>query len=260
MTICFYNGEFLPEEDVKFHLSDRGLTLGDGVFDTQKMMDGVLTDSPAHFERLIRHAAAIHISCPYTAAEINEFAQKLTLGPAIIRTVLTRGPAARGLVMPERATPTLLMRAMPLPDLRLDPVVMISSIRRNETSPLSYIKATNYLDAIMALQTARSHGFDDAIFLNTQGFVTCATTSNIFIVEGKNWITPPLSDGIVDGITRAGVIREKNAHESQIDLPRLYKADEIWLTNSVMGLRKVKELSQKFSPEMKNIFPPQEGI
>jgi branched-chain amino acid aminotransferase len=115
-----------------------------------------------------------------------------------------------------------------------DPLSAIISktIRRNEYSPLSRIKSLNYLDNILAKEEARTLSADDAIILNTKGFVTCATSSNIFIREVNNWITPPLEDGVLDGVERLKLIQNR-AREESITIERLKNADEIIFTNSI---------------------------
>lgn len=244
MSICFFNGEFIPEDAVRIDPSDRGYTLGDGVFDTQLAVDGVLPDHALHFKRLIRHAEAIHLTSPYAAEELDEFAHVLLHQHPnyVVRTQISRGTTQRGLALPVTAKPNVLIRISPPPGPQAEPVVMIAHTVRNETSVLSFIKATHYLDAILALQDAQDHGCNDAIFLNMQGNVTCATSSNVFIVENGKWVTPPLHDGVMDGITRVKTLREKHGHEDTIPLTRLRNADEIWLTNSVLGVRKVLKL------------------
>jgi branched-subunit amino acid aminotransferase/4-amino-4-deoxychorismate lyase len=81
---------------------------------------------------------------------------------------------------------------------------------------------------------------DEAILTNTNGDIACAATSNVFIVEKGRWITPPLSDGVLAGITRANILAEKLAAlEESISPERLRAADEVYLCNSFTGLRKV---------------------
>ncbi len=235
MALCIYNGTVLEESDLRLDPADRGLSLGDGVFDTQMRHGGVLQDAEAHFSRLLRHAETIAISSPWNVQRLLDLAAQLPGDDCVIRTQLTRGPSARGLAIPAEARPTLLMRALPLPPPRPAPLLMISPIRRNETSPLSRIKATHYLDSILALKQAQDQGCNDAVFLNSRMHATCTTAANLFIVKDGQWVTPPLADGVMDGITRARIIREKNAAEASITLGRLHAADEIWLTNSLFG-------------------------
>lgn len=235
MALCIYNGTVMEETDLRLDPADRGLSLGDGVFDTQLKQDGALPDAEAHFSRLLRHAETIAISSPWNVQRLLDLAGQLPETDCVIRTQLTRGPAARGLAIPAEARPTLLIRALPLPPPRPAPLLMISPIRRNETSPLSRIKATHYLDSILALKQAQDNGCNDAVFLNSRMNATCATAANLFIVKEGQWFTPPLRDGVMDGITRTRIIREKNAIEESITLGRLHAADEIWLTNSLFG-------------------------
>lgn len=245
MIICF-NGRFVHESKAAVSVTDRGFTLGDGVFDTMLAVDDKLQYAPEHFERLLQHCRAMQIDFTDTAETFGAMAQqllqknKLTEGRHAIRTTVTRGPGARGLAPPENATPTVVMRASPAPEPdNMPPVkaMIVKHIRRNEFSPLSRIKSLNYGDNIIALIEAQQNGYNDAILLNTKGNVCCASAANIFIEENGKLITPPLEDGAMDGITRAQIIAEKNATEESITPERLYNADAVYLTNSITGMR-----------------------
>ena len=96
----------------------------------------------------------------------------------------------------------------------------------------------------MAQDQARKAGFDDALMLNSKQRVACGTVANVFMVEGQRLITPPLEEGVLPGVTRAAVLRLANklslaAVEERIAEDKLMLADEVFLTNSLMGLRPV---------------------
>ena len=243
--ILFLNGAFIAEEQAGIDPADRGFTLADGVFDTLLAVNGALHFADAHFARLHRHAALLGIAPPRTADALpadgmallrkNSFLQ----GRYALRTTVTRGPGARGLSPPGHPTPTLLMRATPSPAApEKDVWLIIATVtRRNEHSPLSNIKSLNYGDSLLALLEARERGADDAIVLNTAGNVACATTSNVFIRERGDMLTPPLADGALDGIVRATLLSE-GGREASISPDRLRAADQIILTNSIAGRRR----------------------
>ena len=244
---CFFNGQFVEEDKVHVSINDRGFTIGDGVFDTQVAENGVLPDGALHFDRLQTHAFMIDIPITQDVAELQTIAHMLmvrngiTTGRWVVRTQITRGVALRGLAPTPDAHPTIVMRAMPVPVATKGPTraIIAQTVRRNEHSPLSRVKSLNYGDNILALLEARDLGADDAMLLNTEGHVTCLTTSNIFIREKDDWITPPLSDGVLAGITRHKIIEEKNVREEIINLDRLKSATEIFQSNSVIGLRPI---------------------
>lgn len=242
-SYVFMNGEFVDEPDAGVSIVDRGLTLADGVFDTMLVVNGQLQDARPHFSRLRRHAAIMGIHLVYEDDDLIAAASRLLSenkylsGRHALRTTLTRGPGERGLAVPENPQPTLIMRASLAPPSSGKPVrLAISTVtRRNEFSPLSRIKSLSYADHILALREAVDKGADDAIILNTDGHIACATASNIFIREGDRFVTPPLTDGVLDGITRAKIISERNVAEESITSERLNSADEVILSNSIKG-------------------------
>jgi len=103
------------------------------------------------------------------------------------------------------------------------------------------MKSLAYTDNILARIEAQKNGADDALFLNTQGNIACTTCANIFIVNNNVLITPPISDGILPGITRARVIAEStiSVEERSITLNECQSADQIFITNALMGIKKI---------------------
>lgn len=237
------NGELTAEKSACISPTDRGFTLGDGVFDTLLAIDGKPVEAAAHTQRLRSHAAAMRI--PFTMDDHAFASAILSLlkqndflkGRYAIRTTLTRGPGVRGLAPPDNPSPTLLIRAVPAPDPSIMPpvrIIVAQTVRRNENSPLSRIKSLNYGDNVLALMEAKAKGADDAILLNTAGRIACATASNIFIVKDGKTFTPPLSDGVMDGIERRGI---RDAIERSLSPDDLFAADSVFLTNSITGKR-----------------------
>jgi branched-chain amino acid aminotransferase len=114
--------------------------------------------------------------------------------------------------------------------------------RRNEYSPLSRIKSTNYLDSILARDEAQRHGADDALLLNTAGHIAEATAANLFIVTQGQMLTPPLSDGPLEGTMREEVISAAAVRERSLSVADVTGADEVFLSNS-LGLQPVIEIA-----------------
>lgn len=240
--IVFINGHFHDESDARIAVTDRGLLLGDGVFDTMLAIDDIPQDAVAHAGRLTRHAAAIGIdldiaSFPERARELLQ-RNGFTSGRHAVRTTVTRGPGPRGIAIAPDIAPTVIMRATPAaPPSGPARLIIAQTVRRNEGSPLSRIKSLGYGDNIAAWREAAAAGADDAIMLNNAGNVTCATASNIFIKVGGVWLTPPLQDGVMDGITRARLLGSHFAREEAITASMARQADGLLLTNSVTGIR-----------------------
>lgn len=247
-VIVFLNGAFMDESEAALPVTDRGFTLGDGVFDTMLAIDGALIDADAHFTRLLDHATVLKIPVGMSVSDFKNTANHLIRQSAhqrtAIRTAISRGPSERGLAPPDVPQTTILMRASPAPaPAKLPHLIIAQSVRRNEHSPLSRIKSSNYGDNLLALMEAKERGADDAIMLNTAGCVACATASNIFVQINGTLYTSPLSDGVMNGITRQKLL--PRAQEKSLNADDLMRAEAIYLTSSIMGVRAAASLNGK---------------
>ncbi|MBO6518716.1 MAG: aminotransferase class IV family protein [Rhodospirillales bacterium] len=226
---------------------DRGVTLGDGLFETLAVVDGTPLRFARHVARLTSGAAVLGIPLPVDEALLLQAVREVCAACAVAegsaRVTLLRGPAPRGVLPPEDPAPTLMVTAAPGGVGHARPVRAIVSTctRRNEQSPLSAVKSTNYLDAILAAKEAQASGADDAVLLNTQGNVAEATAANIFCRFGQDLVTPPVSDGALPGIMRACVLEAETVTERAISADDLCAADEVFLTSS-LSIRPVVEI------------------
>jgi branched-chain amino acid aminotransferase len=107
---------------------------------------------------------------------------------------------------------------------------------------------------MLALLEAHDHGANEALILNTEGHVVCATTSNVFILEEGRVLTPPLTDGALDGITRDFVMRNIPVKEHSLSMERLLSADGVYLTNSINGIRPVEKLNATDLPSRNGFY------
>lgn len=254
--LVYVNGQFVPESADAVSALDRGLLLGDGLFETIRVTNGRALQWERHWERLCRGAQVIRLTLPWTAAAVRDaIAETLRvnrLQEAVVRLTVTRGPGnARGLLPPADTTPTLIIRAtpfVPYPDhLYQDGmrVIVSRNVRRNEHSPLARIKSLNYLDNLIARQEADACGADEALLLNTQGGVAGATTANVFCVRAGRLFTPPLAAGALPGTMRALVCAELapnacgDVRMSHLEEQALRASDEVFLTNSLLGIMPV---------------------
>lgn len=246
------NDNVISYDAARIDPRDRGFTLGDGLFETMRVRDGNVLRLESHFARLRNGADVIGLSLPWTDEELKEAIYKTLLAnelqEAYVRLTVSRGvPSVRGLLPDQNAKPTLLIQAEHfagyLPELYERGMnAIISSIRRNEFSPLANIKSLNYLDNILVRQESAEKGADDVLMLNTAGNIACASAANIFFVKGDTLITPPLSDGALPGTMRAHVINEfATKHglavvERNISPAEIADMDEAFLTNALMGV------------------------
>jgi branched-subunit amino acid aminotransferase/4-amino-4-deoxychorismate lyase len=121
------------------------------------------------------------------------------------------------------------------------------TLRRNAHSPTSRLKVLSYLDNILARQEAQAKGADDALLLDTMGFLSCASAANVFLWEGEKLVTPSEDCAILPGVTRAVVIElarslSLDVREERISVDRIAKADGGFLTNSLIGLQPLSRI------------------
>ncbi|MGU3360703.1 aminotransferase class IV [Methylobacterium sp. M6A4_1b] len=246
----------LTNGPVPFDLADRGLTLGDGVFDTALARHGRIVFEAAHVRRLA--AATATLGFPVAPERIREAMRGLAEAAgrahplAAIRTTVTRGSGPRGLGPPAEPRPVLWASAAPVgPALAFAPLTLHpTEIRRNETSPAATLKTLGYLDAVLAAGAARAAGFDEALFRNTRGHVACAGTGNLFAVIDATLVTPPLSDGVLPGILRAEILSVRaprlglSVAERSLDRDALRCAAAVFVTNSLRGLAPVTAIGE----------------
>jgi branched-chain amino acid aminotransferase len=236
--------------------SDRGLLLGDGVFDTLVSISRIPLAGDRHLARLTAHAAAIGIALdPHRVREgWNAVIGDARADRIILRTTVTRGITARGL-WPKAAAPPVptivVSRAEWAEDAVGRPLNLVTStIARNSGSPASRLKTIGYLDSILAAREAAADGADDALLLNAAGKIASSTIANIFAFLNGRLVTPPETDGVMAGIVRGLVLEIARAEgtetaERSLQIGELFTADEVFLTNSVRLLSPVRSLDSR---------------
>lgn len=251
MTI-YLNGQYL-NNNVALNVNDRGYLLGDGVFETLLCQQSKPIWFTEHWRRLCAGANYLGIPISQDEKSVKQAVFKLLQlhqyeADASVRITLTRGTGPRGLMPPATCQPTLLMQAFRYQHVQRDHyTATISAIVRNEKSPLSCYKTLNYLDAVVAKQQASASGFDDAILLNTQGFVVCTTCANLFVEKDGLLYTPDIASGALPGITRAKLIELAKANgkpviEKPINQTELHSADVVFICNSLIGTQVVTHI------------------
>lgn len=240
------NGILMDAAEARIDPADRGFTLGDGVFETIAVRRNAVRHLAAHLARLRSGADLLGIPLPGDDNHIaNMIGATITgnrMTEGVVRVTLTRGPGARGLATPAHSKPTLVITVAPLPPPpEAAKIIVAKTTRRNEHSPLSRIKHTNYLDNILARREAEAADADDAVLLNTAGKVAESTVANIFILVDSFLLTPPVADGALPGIMRAEAIKLARAEERTIPVDLLMRSSEVFLTNS-LGVRPVTHI------------------
>lgn len=118
----------------------------------------------------------------------------------------------------------------------------VSKVMRNESSPLTYLKTLNYADSYLEKMKAKKDGYDEVIFLNTGGLLAEGAVSNVFCVKDNVIYTPAVSCGLLDGTIRRHLLNTETVKEAAILKEQLFRFDELFLTNSLMGVMPVRSI------------------
>lgn len=249
---------------------DRGFQLGDAIFETLRARAGRPTELPEHVARLHRSAVGLAIVLPdhlerrLAVAIADLLAVERLGGPdgdASIRITVSRGAFfGRGLLPPdEHPAPTIVVQAWPVPPTPASHLsdglhLVPSSVRRDPENPLAAMKTTSRADYVFARIEARTAGADDALFLTIDGYLSEATSANLFLVRGgasgahatgegdaPELATPSLACAILPGTTRDWILRWGASAglrpvETWLTTRDLAEADEAFLSSSVAGI------------------------
>jgi branched-chain amino acid aminotransferase len=244
MRVWFDDG--LHEGPLPISPLDRGLTLGDGIFETMLVVKGVVIWRKEHLTRMAEAAAWMDIEFPVAKIEraIGALARGTT-SHQVLRLTLTRGAGARG-VAPTPMTATFFATIDDFdPALQFQPVrVMQALARRNDWNPSCRFKTLSYVDNVFAAREATKAGFDDALMWNRGERLACSTVANVFLEQDGVLLTPSLAAGILPGITRAAAIDIAGelgikVKQRLIAAEHIRAADGMFLTNSLRYLRPV---------------------
>jgi branched-chain amino acid aminotransferase len=255
----FVNGKIVDEKRAVISVFDRGVLYGDGVFETMRSYKGEIAFLDRHLRRLYASAEVIGLKIEKERRYLKYIIYKLLktngLKDAYIRLSVTRGQGRVGLdasTANETSTILITKKFQPYPArlYKRGLKLATASGRRNKMSKAAGIKSLNYLDSILARIEAQKGGADDAILLNTKGDVAEAAVSNIFLIKGKKLVTPSVEGGIVAGITREVVLflaakAGLKPEERRVKPAELPKADEVFLTNTLMELMPVTVIDGK---------------
>lgn len=221
---------------------DHGITVGDGVFETVKVTDGVPFALTRHLERLRVSATGLGLVEPDLDFARRGVAEVLEAWPeprARLRITYTAGPAPLGSERGD-SPPTLLIAAAEFGRRPETTAVATVPWARNERGALTGLKTTSYAENVRALAYAAERGCGEAIFGNTVGDLCEGTGSNIFVVVNGRLLTPPLRSGCLAGITRALVLEWYGGEEADLPLSVLAEADEVFLTSTTRDVQAVR--------------------
>jgi branched-chain amino acid aminotransferase len=243
----YINGKLYPKEEAKVSVFDHGLLYGDGVFEGIRCYNGNIFKLEEHVDRLYDSSESISLKIQLTRDQLKDAIintlKANNLKDSYIRLIVTRGVGKLGLdpFNCEKSqliiiTDTIQLYPKELYEKGLDAII-VQTIRNHSKALNPTIKSMNYLNNILAKIECLNAGAAEGIMLNTDGYVAECTGDNIFIVKDNEVITPPVSAGILIGITRNVVIElAKEAgitvKEEQLTQDDLFNADECFLTGT----------------------------
>lgn len=252
MRTVYVNGEYLPENEAKISVFDRGFLMADGVYEVTSVLDGKLVDFEGHAKRLERSLHELDMASPVNTDELlaihRELVQVNQLNEGGIYLQITRGaPADRDFAFPDpEETPSSIVLFTQAKNLANAPsaqtgisVISIEDIRWGRRD----IKTVQLLYPSMGKMMAKKAGADDA-WMVEDGQVTEGTSNNAYIVKGRKIITRQLSNDILHGITRAAVLRlakeaQMEVEERGFSIEEAQGADEAFITSATTFVQPV---------------------
>jgi branched-chain amino acid aminotransferase len=256
-STVWINGRLEPGERALLTVTDRAFQLGDGIFETLRVVGGRVLELPLHASRLQASADVLALPLPdalesYLGQAIADLCRANRLdgsqSQVAVRVTVSRGAVAgRALLPPEDVSPNVVIQAWPAdpppPELLGRGLhLTISAVRRDPLSPLATVKTTSRAEFVYAQLEARRRGADDSLFMTTDGHLAEATSASLFLVEGEGLATPSLDCGIVVSTTRGWVISAGgpglglSVRQGHLTPGDLFVAGEAFLASSVAGI------------------------
>jgi branched-chain amino acid aminotransferase len=249
------NGTITPPEEARVSPLDRGFLFGDSVYETLRTYGGRPFRLDRHLERLRRSAEALAIPHERAPVDVGREIERTLASAAndesAVRVVLSRGPGPIGYDPEACGPPTVVIYVRPCPPIpdawwREGIDVAIVRVTRNASTSLDpAIKCSNLLNNFLAWREARRLGAYEPILPNLEDRLAEGASSNLFLVRGGRLLTPPLSEGILGGITREAVLDLARQHglpaaEEALGPDDLRRADEAFITSTLKGILPVR--------------------
>lgn len=245
--IAYVNGKFLPLAEAVVPVEDRGFQFADAVYEVLRTYRGELFAVEEHVRRLLRSLEAIQLRPGLTAGEIGELLREANrrggLPESMVYLQISRGAAKRHRGLPADCAPTVVITVRALEDssrLRAAGIRLITV--PDQRWARCDIKSVALLANVLAYQTARQAGVNDALFVESDGTVNESTAGNVFIVLGGRFVTPPKGPRLLAGVTRDKIVELTGATERRITVEELRGASEVFLTSTTAEVVPVIEI------------------
>jgi branched-chain amino acid aminotransferase len=244
------DGALRDIEAARVSVLDHGLTVGDGIFETVKAVDGKPFALTRHLQRLTRSARGLGLPDPDHDEVRRACAAVLEANPmplGRLRITFTGGHGPLGSDRGDQGT--TLVVALGETTRRPDSTAVVTvPWTRNERGALTGLKTTSYAENVVALAHAHRQGASEALFGNTAGRLCEGTGSNVFVVLDGEIHTPPLASGCLAGVTRALAIEWTGAKETDLPLDVLREAEEVFLTSTLRDIQAVHRVDDRELP------------
>jgi branched-subunit amino acid aminotransferase/4-amino-4-deoxychorismate lyase len=243
-----HNSKISPAEKPVISVQNQSFQFGYGVFETIKVMNGHPCFFDEHYYRLLRGCKILGLCVTFSKEVLLESACTIIKENKIftggIKVLYTRNDPDHDLVLMPRKVP------YSSEDYRQGFSLGLSQLRRNPLSPFVSLKTTSYLENIYALTLSREKGFHDALFLNSDGFVSETSIANLFWVTKNTLYTPAESCGLLAGITRKHLLLLAiqlglDVQEGSFSYEALVQADEVCMTNALIGIMPVCRIDER---------------
>jgi branched-chain amino acid aminotransferase len=248
----FHNDALLPIEKVRLSPGQAGLICGWGIFTTLRISRGEAFAYERHWRRLEKDAGLTRLPMPYTAAKVrvhlHEVIRANQVSEGCARIYLVYNTVGFWQSDEQRPQVDLIIYTAGLPEHRHTVRLALREHGRHAASPLAGVKSISWLNNVWAVAEANKEGFDEVVLLNERGEAAECTSANIFAVKDGKILTPPLSSGCLEGVTR-GILLEIAPEaglpvvEQALRPEDLYSAEEVFISSTNRNLISVSEIA-----------------
>jgi branched-chain amino acid aminotransferase len=248
----FHNDKLIPVEKDRLSMGQAGLICGWGLFTTLRVARGEAFAYERHWRRLENHAAIIRLPMPWAAAKVRMQLQEVIhandVSEGCARIYLVNNNIGFWQSDETRPQVDLLLCTAPLPEYAPTARLAVREHGRHAAAALTSVKSISWLNNVWAMAEAAKDHCDEVVLLNERQEVAECTSANLFAVKNGKVLTPPLSSGCLEGVTR-GILMEiapeagVSISQQPMHLDDLYSADEVFISSTNRNLIGVAEIA-----------------